>query len=108
MCSSDLEVTRISTPGADEIVGRWKGGRTGTVRAIRPHGDTGVVVFRPKQVVQSDPKARHGYGPLLKEIVKFFETRHPPVSAEETLELFAFMDAAQRSKDAGGKPMPVR
>jgi hypothetical protein len=30
------------------------------------------------------------------------------VPHEETLELFAFMDAAQRSKESGGKPMKLR
>jgi hypothetical protein len=30
------------------------------------------------------------------------------VFPEETLEIFAFMDAAQRSKAAGGKPIRLR
>ena len=42
------------------------------------------------------------------EIVKFFQTGKPPVSNAETLEIFAMMDAAQRSKEAGGKPMRLR
>jgi hypothetical protein len=45
---------------------------------------------------------------LVLEIVKFFETGKPPVSNEETLEIFAFLDAAQRSKDQGGKPVALR
>ena len=102
------EVTRISTAGADLIVGRWKGGKIGSVRALRPYGEYGAVVFRPKNVVQSDPKAKAGYVPMLKEIAKFFQTGVPPVSNEETLELFAFMDAAQRSKAAAGQPMRLR
>ena len=40
--------------------------------------------------------------------MKFFQTGKPPVSNEETLEIYAFMDAAQRSKAAGGKPMKLR
>ena len=51
---------------------------------------------------------KEGYGPLLKQIVKFFQTGVPPVAPEETLEIMAFMDAAQRSKEAGGKPMRLR
>jgi len=35
--------------------------------------------------------------------VKFFETGKVPVANSDTLEMFAFMDAAQRSKEAGGK-----
>ncbi|SRR5581483_757347 len=102
------EVTRISTPDADVIVGKWNNGRIGTVRALRPYGGYGAVVFRPKEVLQSNPKAAAGYQPLLVEIMKFFETRQPPVSNEETLEIFAFMDAAQRSKAEGGKPVRLR
>jgi Oxidoreductase family, NAD-binding Rossmann fold len=103
------EVTRMATTDADEMVGRWKDGRIGSVRANRPHGAQGAAVFRRNnQVAQSDKTMADGYGPLLKEIVKFFQTRKPPVSAEETLEIMAFMDAAQRSKEAGGKPMRLR
>lgn len=102
------EVTRVSTEGADVIVGKWKGGRLGTVRALRPYGGYGAVVFGPKSVAQSDPKMKAGYPPLLKVVVEFFRSGVPPVSNEETLELFAFMDAAQRSKAAGGAPMKLR
>jgi len=102
------EVTRVATGDSDEIVGKWKDGRIGSVRANRPHGAMGAVVFRPKQIVQSDASMRDEYGPLLREIVKFFQTGTPPVAAEETLEIFAFMDAAQRSKAAGGAPMRLR
>jgi hypothetical protein len=42
------------------------------------------------------------------EIVRFFETKQAPFPNEETLEMFAFMDAAQRSKEAGGAPMKLR
>ena len=106
------EVTRMVggnfSSGADVIVGRWKDGRIGTVRALRPSGGYGAIVFRPKQIVQSPANAAVSYVPLVKQIVAFFQSGQPPVSNEETLEIFAFMDAAQRSKAAGGKPMKLR
>ena len=103
------EVTRTSTPDADVIVGRWKNGRIGTVRALRPYSTYGAVVFRPKSVVQSPAKNDAvGYRQLVTEILKFFQTGEPPVPNQETLEIFAFMDAAQRSKDAGGQPMRLQ
>jgi hypothetical protein len=102
------DVTRFSTADTDVIVGRWKGGRIGSVRAIRPHGEYGAVVFRAKEILQSDPKAKDDYDALVREIVRFFETRTPPVPNDETIELFAFMDAAQRSKAAGGATMKLR
>jgi len=113
-----VEVSRTYTPDADILVGRWKDGRIGTVRVLRPYGPYGAVVFRTKPpangkagstvVAQSDPKMLEGYRPMLVEIVKFFETKEPPVSNEETLEIFAFMDAALRSKEAGGAPQKLR
>jgi hypothetical protein len=111
-------VTRTVTEDSDVITGKWADGKTGTVRTERPYGPYGAVVFRTKPkdgksagntiVAQSNPKMAEGYRPLLVEIVKFFETKEPPVPNEETLEIFAFMDAAQRSKDAGGTPQKLR
>ena len=48
-----------------------------------------------------------GYQPLVEEICKFFKTGKPPVSAEETIELFAFMEAADESKRQGGAPVKI-
>src|SRR5262249_30458700 len=106
------EVTRIVggdfSSGSDVIVGRWKDGRIGTVRSLRPSGGYGAVVVRPKQILQSPAKTDVSYVPLVREIVTFFQSGKPPVPNEETLEIFAFMDAAQRSKENGGKTMKLR
>ncbi len=104
-------VTRISSPDTDVVVGQWKDGRIGTVRALRPYSKYGAVVFRKGAKEQSFEIAGEpvgGYVPLLREIVRFFQTGKPPVANSETLEIFAFLDAAQRSKAAGGKPQPLR
>jgi hypothetical protein len=102
------EVTRVSGGDADEITCRWKDGRIGTVRALRPYGIYGAVVFRKDGVQVSPSKPHTDYEGLVREIVKFFETGKAPVANADTLEIFAFMDAAQRSKEAGGKPIRVR
>jgi len=80
------------------------------VRAVRPYSDYGAIVNRGREVVVSHPKAGEAtdYHPLVVEIVKFFLTGKPPVANAETLEMFAFMDAAQRSKEQGGKPVALR
>ena len=102
------EVTRTYSEGADVIVGRWKDGRLGVVRAARPYGAYGAVVFREREAIRSDPKAAVGYRDMVVEIVKFFETGVVPVPVEESLEMFAFMDAALRSKESGGRPQALR
>lgn len=45
------------------------------------------------------------YASLLRQIITFFQTGVPPVSPEETIELFAFMEAADESKRRGGTPV---
>ncbi len=99
-------VPNPSAPDADWVVGRWKDGRIGAVRGARGKGSSeyGAVVYAPEPR-QSRPAKGNFYAVLLKEIVRFFETGVPPVPNEETMEIFAFMDAAQRSKEAGGSPM---
>ena len=100
-------VARTVGKDADVITGTWKDGRIGTVRALRPYGPYGAVVFREKTVVQSKPVTAEGYRPLLVEIVRFFETKQVPVANEDTLEMFAFLDAAQKSKQQGGAPVKL-
>jgi hypothetical protein len=103
-----VEVTRVHTPDADVITGRWKDGRVGTVRAMRPYGAYGAVVFRGREAAQSNPKSATGYRSMVVEIVKFFQTGKAPVPVDESLEIFAFMDAALRSKNEGGKTVALR
>ena len=48
-----------------------------------------------------------GYQPLAVEIGKFFQSKVVPVSEQETLEIYAFMEAADESKRQGGKPVTL-
>jgi hypothetical protein len=105
-----VSVTRTTGEYGDVIVGRWADGRIGTVNAVRPYSDYGAVVIRGREVVESRPNASAAadYRPLVAQIVKFFQTGAPPVPNGETLEMFAFMDAAQKSKEQGGKAVSLR
>jgi hypothetical protein len=99
-------VTRVSTKGTDVAVGVWKDGRIGTFRGIRDgKADYGATVFGKKGVAQAGPN--EGYKPLLVEIARFFRTGKPPVAIEETLEIIAFMEAAEESKRQGGTPVSI-
>jgi hypothetical protein len=102
------EVTRTHTDASDAIVGKWKGGKIGEVRALRPDSDYGVLVFRNGGKMAISLKIDDSYRPLVVEIVKFFETKRPPVPNEETLEVMEFMDAAQCSMSLGGTPVKFR
>ena len=102
------EVTRTFTEGGEVITGRWKDGRLGSVRTLKPYGEYGAVAFYEKKAAQSPEKASFSYVPLVQNIIKFFQTGVVPVPNDETLEMFAFMDAALRSKESGGKPAKLR
>ena len=94
-------VTRIHTPDTDVTVGVWEGNRIGTFRGLRAGKvDYGGHVFGEKEIKTLG--SYNGYDPLLKEIVKFFQTGISPVPPEETLEIFTFMEAADESKRRGG------
>ena len=101
-----MSVTRIHTEGTDVAVGVWNGGRIGTVRGIRQgRRGYGSTVFGTKGIVPGG--TFDGYEPLIVEIVKFFRTGKAPVSEAETLEIFAFMEAADESKRQGGRPVTL-
>lgn len=104
-----VSVSRTYTEGADVIVGLWNDGRTGTVRAIRDgRSGSGAIAYGAKEIKMSDSRGGNAYAELLKRIVEFFRSGEPPVPNDETLEIFAFMDAALRSKDKGGMPAKLR
>jgi hypothetical protein len=104
------EVTRVESADASVVSCRWKDGRIGSMRALRPSSDYGVVLFKKtaKGHTSQPHSIRPSSGELDRELVKFFTSGVPPVANEETLELMAFLDAAQRSKEAGGRPMRMR
>jgi hypothetical protein len=95
-------VSRVSTPDTDIVVGIWADGRTGTFRGTRTgKHDYGGTVFTQDGNKILGPYA--GYEPLLVDIIKYFKTGEVPVTPEETIEIFAFMEAADESKRQGGK-----
>lgn len=100
-------VTRTHTDQTDLVVGTWEGGRVGVFRGIRGgKGGYGGTAFGSKGIVEIGPYG--GYQPLVEEIVKFFRSGKPPVSKEETLQIYAFMAAADVSKERGGVPVSIK
>lgn len=89
--------------GKITVTGTWTGGRTGTFTESKGYsgkavGDKG----------ESDVGAYDGYDPLLFSIVHFFRTGVAPVTPEETLEIYAFMEAADESKRQGGAEVTLK
>jgi len=97
-----IEVSRVSSADSDVITGKWRDGRIGTVHLQRPYGRYGGIAYLKNQKLDARPDIAFNYADLLREIVKFMETKTSPVANDETLEIFAFMDAAQKSLEHGG------
>ena len=102
-------VTRVHADGVDVVVGKWKDGRVGTMRGIRDgKQDYGAVAFGAKSNLATPTSMKSDYRNLLVEIVKFFQTVAPPVPPEETLEIMAFMEAADMSKTRGAAAVMLK
>lgn len=95
------QVARTKTADTDLVVGLWHDGRIGTLRGHRtgPHS-YGATVFGTKGIVAAGRS--EGYEPLLVEIARFFRSGTAPVPDSETLEIIAFMEAAEESAARGG------
>jgi len=91
-----------TTNNTVEVEGTWSGGRVGHYREGKGYGGKAEGEKGSQEVGDYD-----GYRPLLLEVIKFFETGLPPVDPEETIELFAFMEAADESKRRGGEPVTL-
>jgi len=117
-------VVRTHTPDSDVVTGTWSGGRVGVLHGLRtqaiPHkvtvfGSTGFAEQRLRDagfnvfgaVGASQLASTDSYASLLREIVAFFQTGAPPVRPAETIEMFAFMEAADESKRRGGQPVQL-
>ena len=99
-----VSVKRDQTPeGFIRVTGDWGDGRVGVYREADrkakggPYGGLAVGEKGEATIGKFD-----GYEVLLEAVVKMFRTGKAPVTPEETLELYAFMEAADESKRQGG------
>ena len=89
--------------GKITVTGTWAGGRTGTFTEAKGYGGKAIGETGEAAIGTYD-----GYDPLLYSIVHFFRTGVAPVSSEETLEIYAFMEAADESKRRNGAEVSIK
>jgi hypothetical protein len=100
-------VARTSVGDTEIAVGTWADGRVGVFRGLRAGKlDYGGTVFCEKGIESIVPYT--GYMELLIQIVNYFRTGEVPVKPEVTLEMLAFMEAADVSKKIGGRPVELQ
>ncbi len=99
-------VQHISTDTCQFATGTWDDGRIGTFRGIQA-GRTGYggTAFGEKSIAEIGSYG--GYKPLFVEIAKFFHTHESPIAADETIQIYAFMQAAFASKQADGASVQI-
>ena len=93
---------QTTTDGKIEVVGIWSEGRKGVFREDKNfHG------LAKGEKGETVAGSFDGYEPLVAAIMKFFQTGVAPVKPEETIEIIAFMEAADESKNKGGAPVKI-
>ncbi len=100
------QVTRVYTESTDLVTGVWEGGRIGSLRGTR----NGTYAFGGNAFGEKGNAVIgnfESYKPLVLQITEFFKTGVVPVRPEETLEMIAFMEAADVSKRKGGVPVKL-
>ena len=102
-----VSVSHTSSDDFELAVGLWTDGRIGTFRGIRAgKKGYGGTAFGDKGI--GEIGAYGGYQPLVIEIAKFFRSKQTPIPSAETIELYAFMQAASASKAKGGVPVSIQ
>jgi hypothetical protein len=101
-----VSVSRKSEGGADITTGKWKDGRLGVYYGPAKGEKVPVVrIWGAEGTTES--KGSGGYEGLVRAIAEFFHTGQTPVDPAETIEIFEFMTAAQRSKERSGAEVPL-
>lgn len=90
------------------VEGQWAGGRTGIFRQENGRDRKGYGGIAHGESGEAAVGAYDAYDVLLYAIVEMFRSGKAPVSMEETIELYAFMEAADESKKLGGAAVSVQ
>ena len=98
----------VGTNGLVIVTGTWSGGRTGIYREEKQQNyNANYHGIAKGEKGEAKVGSFDGYAPLDEAIMKFFQTGVAPVAPEETIEIMAFMEAAQASKDANGATIKI-
>jgi virulence factor len=101
-------VTCTHDRGADVVTGQWQDGRLATVRGIRAgKADYGALVFTEAGARPLPIGLRYAYRDLLRAIVKMFETKKAPIDVAVSVEIVAFIEAANKSGANHGAEVTV-
>ena len=99
-------VSRTQTTHTELAVGVWDANRIGTFRGLRiGRQEYGAIIFGERGI--GNAGVYDGYLPIVNAFCEFFKTGEPPFDPQETIEIIAFIEAADESKRLGGLPVSI-
>lgn len=104
------QVRTISHGPVELVIGFWRDGRVGQISGNSAGcGNFGVRLVTENGHIVSVQNPEIPYlQPMASAILKFFRTGVSPIDPAESLEIIAFLEAASRSRAAGGAPVELK
>jgi len=103
------EVRTVSGDGIELAIGRWADGRIGQIsgNGVGSHNfGVRLVTDKGHRISVQNPDIPY-LRPMAAAILEFFRTGISPIDPADSLEIIAFLEAASRSRKAGGAPIPL-
>ena len=102
------EVTRVQNGTTEVVVGKWSDNRMGTFIGHK----TGKAKYKYHLSINAEKgfafeNIGSDYGKMMVDVMKFFKTGEVPIPQKTTLEIMAFMEAADESKKQGYTPVKI-
>lgn len=102
-----VRVSRTTEGDVDVTTGTWKDGRVGIYRGVKK-GNYKPILKAWGEKGEAETSGGFSYDGLLVTMAQFFQDGLPPIDPSETLEIFAFMSAAQLSLERAGREVELR
>jgi hypothetical protein len=99
-------VARTDGKSTTVVVGKWRDGRLATYTGLKGNHYYAFTAYHEKGIAAA--QGFSGYEPHVRRMCEFFVSGKPPVSAAETIEMYAFMQAADESLKNDSRPVALR
>ena len=97
-----VSVSRRVMADTDVTTCRWRDGRLGVYTGLPKAAPTRPLLTVTGETGKASTTDATNYDGIVRVIAEFFHTGRPPVDPVETVEVFEFMTAADRSKERQG------
>ena len=102
-----VSLSRKTEGDVDVTTCTWKDGRVGSFRGLPKADPSQPLVRMTGETGTRETTGGSASDSLVPAIAEFFHTGRSPVDVDQTIEVIAFMTAAQLSKERGGAPVKL-